>query len=152
MYLKEPERALQLAFGCLKSGGILVAREAQKAGDWFAGPYAESIALYFKVAVEGHRARGGDPFLGTRLTALEREAGFAGLEATPSYSTGLSNVKATGTAMLSTLGLPDFRASALQCGISAERFERLAKEISSWADSEDSIAAFAECTVVGWKP
>ena len=55
-------------------------------------------------------------------------------------------------AMLSTLGLPEFRATALQCGISAERFERLADEISSWTDNEDSIAAFAECTVVGWKP
>jgi SAM-dependent methyltransferase len=152
MYLKQPKRALELAFRCLKSGGMLAAREAQKAGDWFAGPCAESIALYFKVAVEGQRTRGGDPFLGMRLNALARDAGFAGLEATPSYSAGLSNVKATGTAMLSTLRLPEFRATALQCGISADRFERLADEISTWADSEDSIAAFAECTVVGWKP
>jgi SAM-dependent methyltransferase len=152
MYLKEPERALQLAFRCLKSGGMLAAREAQKAGDWFAGPYAESIALFFKVAVEGHRTRGGDPFLGKRLTTLARDAGFVGVEATPSYSAGLSNVKATGTAILSTLGLPDFRATALQCGISAERFEWLSEEISSWTESPDSIAAFAECTVLGCKP
>ena len=152
MYLREPEGALQLAFRCLKSGGMLAAREAQKAGDWFAGPHAESIAVYFKIAVAGHRMRGGDPFLGTRLTALARDAGFAGLEATPSYSAGLSNVNATGTAMLSTLALPEFRATALQCGVSAERFERLADEISSWAESQDSIAAFAECTVLGWKP
>jgi 2-polyprenyl-3-methyl-5-hydroxy-6-metoxy-1,4-benzoquinol methylase len=151
MYLKEPERALQLAFRCLKSGGMLAAREAQKAGDWFAGPYAESIAAYFKIAVAGHRMRGGDPFLGARLPALAREAGFVKLEATPSYSAGLSNVRATGTAMLSTLGRAEFRAAALECGIFAEGFDRLAHDISSWVESQDSIAAFAECTVLAWK-
>jgi len=133
MYLQQPDRVLQSAFRWLKSGGLLAAREAQKAGDWFAGPYAESIALYFKIAVAGHTMRGGDPFLGARLAALARHAGFVSVEATPSYSAGLSNVKATGTAMLSTLGLPDFRATASQCGVSSERFERLADEIKEAA-------------------
>ena len=151
-YLKEPERVLQLAFHSLKSGGLLAAREAQKAGDWFGGPYAESIALYFSVVIESHKARGGDPFLGRRLPSLARETGFVRLEATPSCSAGLSNVKATATTMLSVLGRPDFRATALQSGISAERFDGLADEISIWAASEDSIAAFAECTVIGWNP
>lgn len=41
MYLKEPERALRLAFRTLKSGSMLAPREAQKAADWFGGPYAE---------------------------------------------------------------------------------------------------------------
>jgi ubiquinone/menaquinone biosynthesis C-methylase UbiE len=152
MYLKEPERALRLAFRSLKSGGMLAAREGQKAGDWFGGPNAESIALYFRVAVEGHMARGGDPFLGKRLAGLARDAGFERLEVTPSYSAGLSNVRATATTMLSMFDRADFRATALQSGISAERFNRLADEISTWAESEDSVAAFAECTVIGWKP
>lgn len=152
MYLKNPERVLQSAYHCLKPGGLLIAREAQKGGDWFAGPYAESIALYFKIAVEGNRQRGGDPFLGARLPSLVGDAGFVRGESTPSYSAGLSNVKATATAMLSVLDRSDFRTTALEYGVSAERFERLAHEISTWAESPDSIAAFAECTVLAWKP
>jgi hypothetical protein len=54
--------------------------------------------------------------------------------------------------MLSVLDRSDFRAAALDCGIPAERFARLADHISIWAASEDSSAAFAECTVLGWKP
>src|SRR6266567_1643078 len=45
MHLKEPERALGLAFRSLKSGGLLAAREAQKVGDWFGGPNADSVGL-----------------------------------------------------------------------------------------------------------
>ena len=152
MHLKDPERALQLAFRSLKSGGILAAREAQKTGDWFSGPCAEAIALYDSIVIEVHRARGGDPFVGKRLAGLAREVGFVRLESTPSYSAALSNVRATATTLLALLKQPEFRATALDGGLSAERLDRLGEDISSWAESEDSIAAFAECTVIGWKP
>jgi ubiquinone/menaquinone biosynthesis C-methylase UbiE len=152
MHLKEPERALQLAFRCLKSGGMLAAREAQKEGDWFSGPAAETIALYDSVVIKSHEARGGDPFLGKRLAGLVREVGFVRLETTPCYSAALSNVRATAATMLSLLEQSQFRATALECAISTERLDRLGEDIRCWADSQDSIAAFAECTVIGWKP
>ena len=153
MHLKEPERALALAFRSLKSRGMLAAREAQKAGDWFGGPNADSVTLLQKaILIEFFRMRGVDPFIGGRLTALAREAGFEHLEATPSYSVGLKDVTALGRVMLSGLGQADFRAAAVQAGVSAERFDRLADEIPMWTASEDSIAALAECTVIGWKP
>jgi ubiquinone/menaquinone biosynthesis C-methylase UbiE len=150
MYLRAPERALQLAFRSLKSGGLLAAHEAQKGGDWFAGPYAESIALYFTVILAS--ARVGDLSLGKHLPRLVRQAGFVRLEATPSYSAVLSNVKDAAAMMLSGLGRPDFRAAALEYGLSVEQFDRFRDEISSWAESEDSMAAFAGCNVIGWKP
>jgi SAM-dependent methyltransferase len=152
MYLKEPERALRLASRCLKSGGLLAAREAQKAGDWFGGPCAESVALLHKVAAEGIKAAGGDPFLGRRLLGLVREAGFERLEAMPGYSSALSDVTAGAVAMRSAFGQPNFRAIALECGISAEQLAQLADAISTWATSKDSVAALAERTVIGWKP
>jgi methyltransferase family protein len=141
MYLKQPEQALQLAFRSLKRGGMLAAREAQKGGDWFAGPGAESIALFFSMAIEGHKRRGGDPFLGRRLAGLVHEAGFERLDTRPSYSVALSDVRATATTMLAALGRPDFRTIALESGLSEERLDRLGDEISTWADSQDSIAA-----------
>jgi ubiquinone/menaquinone biosynthesis C-methylase UbiE len=158
MYLKEPDRALRLAFQSLKSGGMLAAREAvggnwfgQTGGSWFAGPCADSIALAISVAADWQKASGSDPSIGRRLRGLLREAGFERLEATPNYSAALSNVTALATTMLSIVGRPDIRASAIQSGVTAERFDRLADEISTWAASEDSIAAVAECTVIGWK-
>jgi SAM-dependent methyltransferase len=153
MHLSEPERALGLAFRSLKSGGMLAAREAQKAGDWFGGPSADSVALFQKtILTEFFKMHGGDPFIGGRLITLAREAGFEHLEATPSYSVGLADVTTLGPGMISALGQADFRAAAVQAGVSAERFDRLADEIAIWAASEDSIAALAECTVIGWKP
>jgi SAM-dependent methyltransferase len=153
MHLREPERALGLAFRSLKPGGMLAAREAQKAGDWFGGPCTDSVALFQRtILTEFFKTHGGDPFIGGRLITLAREAGFERLEATPSYSAGLSDVTTLGPAMISFLRRADFRAAAVQAGVSAERFDRLADEIAIWAASEDSIAAFAECTVIGSKP
>jgi ubiquinone/menaquinone biosynthesis C-methylase UbiE len=153
MHLKEPERALALAFRSLKSGGMLAAREAQKAGDWFGGPNADSVTLLQKtILIKFLRMRGVDPFIGGRLITLAREAGFEHLEATPSYSAGLGDVTTLGRVMLSGLGQGDFRAAAVQAGVSPERIDRLADEIAIWAASKDSIAALAECTVIGWKP
>ena len=152
MHLKEPEHALQLAFRCLKSGGLLAAREAQKAGDWFSGPCAEAAALFNSIFIEIQTASGRDPYLGKRLADLAREVGFARLEARPSYSAALSNVRAGAPVMQAFLQRPEFRAAAFKCGTAAERLNRLSEDISTWAECEDSIAAFAECTLIGWKP
>jgi ubiquinone/menaquinone biosynthesis C-methylase UbiE len=159
MYLKEPERVLRLAFESLKSGGMLAAREAvgghwfgQTGGSWFAGPCADSIELALSVAADWQKASGSDPSVGRRLRGLFRAAGFERLESTPSYSAALSNVTTLATTMLSIVGRADIRDSAIQSGVTAERLDRLADEISTWAASDDSIAATAECTVVGWKP
>jgi 2-polyprenyl-3-methyl-5-hydroxy-6-metoxy-1,4-benzoquinol methylase len=152
IHLKEPEQALGLAFRTLKSGGMLAAREAQKAGDWFGGPRADSVALFQRLVAEFFKMHGGDPSIGGRLIALAREAGFERLEATPSYSAGLADVRKGAPEMISFLGRADFRAVAFQAGVPAERYDRLADEIAIWGGSADSIAAFAECTVIGWKP
>ena len=115
MHLREPERALGLAFRCLKSGGMLAAREAQKTGDWFGGPSADSVALFQKtILTEFFKMHGGDPFIGGRLITLAREAGFEKLEATPSYSAGLADVTRLGPGIISALGRTEFRAAAVQ--------------------------------------
>jgi len=76
-----------------------------------------------------------------------------GVNSAHSYSAGLSSVKATGTAMLTTMRFAGISSNRIEVRASLpSTFERLGDEISNWADNEDSIAAFAECTVVGWKP
>jgi SAM-dependent methyltransferase len=151
MYLSEPERALELAFRSLKSGGMVAAREAHFGGSWAAGPNAEAIMLVARHMQDENRAKGGDPFLGRRLRALVRQAGFERVVSKPGYSAALSDVQSIGATVRSGW-TGNFRPILIRHGISAERCDQLIEEISIWAENEDSIVAFAECAVIGWKP
>jgi SAM-dependent methyltransferase len=151
MHLREPLRALQLAFGCLKVGGIVSASESHRAGDWAAGPNAESAMLVARLFHDENQARGGDPLIGGRLPALVRQAGFDRVVSTPGYSAAHSDLQSMGAALRGLL-TGSSRSVAIRQGITAERCDQLIDEISIWAESEDSISAFAECAVIGWKP
>jgi ubiquinone/menaquinone biosynthesis C-methylase UbiE len=152
-YLRDPPAALKLAYRALKPGGAVAAREPQKDGDWFGGPCAEAAAVFHQVAMQISRANGGDPCLGRRLATLLREAGFEHIDQRPCYCAALADVRATARVMLSALERPEARARALtHGGITAATFDRLAEEITTWAASEDSIAAFAECSAIAWRP
>ena len=153
MHLREPQRAMQLAFSSLKPGGMLAACEAYGSGNWTLGPNAESIMLFLRVLQEENNTNrtGPDQLIGGRLVGLFREAGFIRLESKPCYSAVLSDSKAV--AALVQAGWSDtFRQILIRHGINAQRCDQLLEEILIWAESEDSVAAFAECAVIGWKP
>jgi SAM-dependent methyltransferase len=150
-YAREPERAVQLAFRSLKSGAMVAASEGYGAANWFAGPNAESITLVNRVLQDENKAHGGDPLIGGRLRALLRQAGFERLVSKPGTSTVLSDSKAMGAMMRAGWG-ENFRPILMRHGITAEQCDRLMEEISIWAESEDSVAAVAQCAVTGWKP
>lgn len=151
MYLSEPARALQLAFRSLKSGGMVAACESHRAGDWAAGPNADSVMLVARLFHDENKARGGDPLIGGRLRALVREAGFERVVSKPGYSTAHSDVQSMGAALR---GLMSGRSQSIPIGhgMTQKQCEQLIDEISIWADSEDSVSAFAQCAVIGWKP
>jgi SAM-dependent methyltransferase len=151
MYLNEPERALRLAFRSLKSGGIVAACEANLAGNWTAGPNAEAVLVVAHAIQAENKAKGGGPLIGGRLRALVREAGFEHVVSKPGYSAALSDVKSVGATARELL-TGSRRATLIGQGITAERCDQLLEEISVWAESEDSISAFAECAVIAWKP
>jgi SAM-dependent methyltransferase len=152
-YLKDPLAAPKLAFRALKSGGLVAAREPQKGGDWFGGPCAEAITLFFHVAVVNWRADGGDPCLGLRLGGLLRQAGFEQIQQRPIYSPALSDVQATARAVLPALDRADLRERAVARGwVTRATWDQLAGQIATWAADETSIAAFAECSAIGVKP
>lgn len=55
-YLKAPLAALKLAFRALRPARLARSDEPQKGGDWFGGPCAEAITLFFEViATWAHR-------------------------------------------------------------------------------------------------
>jgi SAM-dependent methyltransferase len=150
-YMREPERAVQLAFRSLKSGAIVAASEGYGAANWAGGPHAESIRLVGRILQDENAAQGGDPNIGGRLRALFRQAGFKQIESKPGYSAVLSDSKALG-AMFKAGWNETFRPTLRRHGITSEQCDQLIEEISIWAESEDSIAAIAQCSVIGWKP
>jgi SAM-dependent methyltransferase len=150
-YLREPKRALELAFRSLKSGAIVAASEGYGAANWYAGPNADSMTLVNGVLQDENKAHGGDPQIGGRLRELFRQAGFERLVSKPGTSTVLSDSKAMG-AMMRAGWSESFQPILVRHGISAERCDQLIEEIAIWAESEDSIAAVAQCAVIGWKP
>src|SRR5215831_2648810 len=94
-YQSDPLAALTVAYRALKPGGLVSAREPQKEGDWFGGPYREILPLINSLIMEdGFKSVGGDPFIGRRLATLLHAAGFERVELTPSLSPALSNVQA----------------------------------------------------------
>lgn len=152
-YLKDPLAALKLAFQALKPGGLVAAREPQKGGDWFGGPCAEAIALFFRVAILSWRGDGGDPCLGLRLGSLLHQAGFQQIEQRPLYSPALSDVQATAKAVLPALDRVELRERAVSRGwVTRATWDRLAEQIATWAADETSVAALAECSAIGVKP
>jgi SAM-dependent methyltransferase len=151
MYLSTPEHALRLAFRSLKSGGMVAACESHRAGDWAAGPNADSAMLVARLFHDENEARGGDPLIGGRLRALVREVGFECVVSQPGYSAAHSDVQSMG-ATLRGLMSGNTRCIPIRRGLTAERCDQLIDEISIWAASEDSISAFAQCAVIGWKP
>jgi ubiquinone/menaquinone biosynthesis C-methylase UbiE len=79
--LKEPRKALNEAFRVLKSGGLLIAREADRDGDlWF--PEDEDWKKVFGYLNSTHP---GDPFFGKKLKGLALDVGFKLLEISASY-------------------------------------------------------------------
>ena len=151
MYLSEPLHALQLAFRSLKSGGLIAACESHRAGDWAAGPNADSVMLVARLFHDENKARGGDPLIGGRLRALVREAGFERVVSKPGYSAAHSDVQSVGAALRGLLS-KNLESLPSRHGITEEQCKQLIDEISIWAESEDSISAFAQCAVTGWKP
>jgi SAM-dependent methyltransferase len=150
-YLREPERAVQLAFGSLESGGLVAASEGYLAGNWAGGPHAEATMLVMRVLRDENKAQGGDPLIGGRLRALFRQAGFTRIASKPGYSAALSDAGALGAALRASWSA-NLRPLLMRHGIAAARCDQLVEQISIWAESEDSVAAIAQCAVVGWKP
>lgn len=149
-HLDDPLRALAAAFRLLKPGGLIAAVEPQKGGDWFGGPHAEHMRQIMTGATAAWR---GDPMLGARLPTLLSESGFTRIEAAPGYAPALSSPKANLELMDRLANEPQMVERMIAMGVATqEDLPRVMAEIRIWGESELSIAAFAECRAIGWKP
>jgi SAM-dependent methyltransferase len=152
-YQRNPQTALEVAYRALKPGGLIAVREPQERGDWFGGPYRETMSLLNDLILEdAFKAVGGDPFIGERLAVLLNEAGFTHVQLRPGYAPALSNVHAIAAFLLARLNDRAFADSVVRRGwITAEQLSGMAAAVEVWRASDSSVAAMAECTAIAWK-
>lgn len=152
-HLADPRRALSLAHRTLRPGGLIAAREPQKEGDWYGGPYREAVGTLNRLTIEDWKSRGGDPFLGRRLGELLREAGFERVELLAGCAPALSNRQAVGAFARRRLAEPDFIQRVVERRwITLEQLREIEEAIRIWAASDDSVVALAECAAIARKP
>src|SRR5262249_41688781 len=153
-YQSDPLAALTVAYRALKPGGLVSAREPQKEGDWFGGPYREILPLTNSLIMEdGFKSVGGDPFIGRRLATLLHAAGFERVELPPSLSPALSNVQAAAGFVQRRLADPEFVERVVRRGwVTAEQVANLTRAVQVLGESDESVIAVSECIAIGWKP
>jgi SAM-dependent methyltransferase len=152
-HLDNPLGALQHAYRLLKPGGLVAAIEAEKHGDWFGGSDYEAGYEVNQMLIEAFKEVGADPFIGRKLKALLREAGFVDVYASPRYSPALSSVEGFGATFGKRLLETDFIEKVVARGKhSAEDLKTLAQRVARWAADPDSILGASECETLAWKP
>jgi SAM-dependent methyltransferase len=152
-HLDNPLRALQHAHRLLKPGGLVAAREPEKHGDWCGGSDYEAVYQVNQMLIDDFKAVGADPFIGSRLKALLREAGFVEVDASPSYSPALSSVEMIGEGFGRRLQETDFIEKVVARGKhSAEDLKTLAQRVARWRADPASIVGMSDCSALARKP
>lgn len=97
---------------------------------------------------------GGDPFMGRRLRALLREAGFARTTGSGSSETW-GTPQATQTmaaALTSEFTGPRITETAIEMGWADQaQMDNTARALKAWGEHDDAFMAIAWCEAVGWK-
>jgi ubiquinone/menaquinone biosynthesis C-methylase UbiE len=143
---KEMRRVLKpdglVGIRCIDLGGTLIA------------PYEAALTKAHEIWSKYRRHCGGDPFLGRRLRALLREAGFAKTIGSASSETwGTSQL----TQSMSSVLKEEFTGqkiseAAIQMGWADQaQMDEAARALNDWGNHADAFMAIVWCEAVGWK-
>jgi len=152
-HMHDPLAVLTEMRQVLKPGGIAAIR-CIDLGATLIAPADTAVTKAYDIWLKFRQHCGGDPFMGRRLRALLREAGFAKTIGTASSETW-GTPELTPTIMSALTGEitgPRITETALQMGWADQaQMDKAAPALKDWGDHPDAFMAIVWCEAVGWK-
>lgn len=153
-HLQEPQTALAEMLRVLKPGGVLGVRDIDGGGMLISGPNEDYVRQMTDVLFGNWDKVSGSPYIGRRLKALLREAGFVRVSGQASYDSYPTQESLIGVMEIfaSTFEERSYVDKVTENGISNEKKMReIAHGLREFGKHPDSFLANAHCEVVGWK-
>ena len=152
-HMPDPQAVLKEMHRVLKPGGIIGIRSVDLAATLIA-PEDSALLKGNEIWLKFRAYCGGDPFLGRRLRAELRAAGFARTIGTASSETW-GTPELTGT-MMSVLrdefAGPRITQTAIEMGwADRAQMDAVQRALEAWGSHADAFMTIVWCEAVGWK-
>jgi len=152
-HMHDPLEVLKEMRRVLKPGGLMGIRSIDLAATLIS-PAEATLTTAYDIWLKYRQHCGGDPFMGRRLRALLREAGFEKTIGSASSETwGTPQLTQSMKSVLKEeFTGPKIAETAIQMGWADQaQMDSAVSALKEWGDHADAFMAIVWCEAVGWK-